>query len=207
MTSGTPQIYGLAILIDEVVGEEREGGGRGILFRDAGGITAADVNTMAKHGRGWVGAVLGGGGVFALDLSRVRVATPRIARPRFLASVESLACSETGISAQERATTLAALGSWSSTSASFQSPGHVFPAIPAENRIDWQLSDIAYHFCGIREGALATAWCDVLDDRGNVASARWCRALAAGLGLAVVTTRDALAVIDGYRAEPALRVA
>lgn len=197
-----PPRRALAVLV-----QERHGGGRGILFRDAGRMSAADVNMMARHGRGLIGAVLGVGRAFALDLAPMRGAVQRIGRPRFLASVEALACSETGISARERAITLAALGSWSSTPASFRHPGHVVPAIPAEDRADWQLSDIAYHLCGIRDGALATAWCDVLDDRGNVAGARWCRDLAAGLGIPILTDEDALAAIDGYGDGSALRAA
>lgn len=202
MTLNQPHDRKLAILVEDGRGE-----GRGVMFRDTRGIAAADVNTMATHGRGLIGAVLGRGRAFALDLAPMRGARPRIGRPQFLASVEALDCTETGISAHERALTLRALGNWSSTSASFQSPGHVFPAVPAECPADWQLSDIAYHWCGMREGALATAWCDILDARGNVAAARWCRELAAALGLRVVTAEAALAEIAGIDAEPALRAA
>jgi len=189
----------LTVLVDEAPDS-----GRGIMFCNAGGITAADVNMMATHGRALIGAVLSRARAFALDLAPMRGAQPRIGRPQFLASVEAAACTETGISAHERALTLGALGDWSSTPASFHSPGHVFPAVPAENPTAWQISDIAYHFCGIRTGALATAWCDILDSRGNVASANWCRDLAHTLGLTLITTGEALAAIN---ADPALYAA
>ncbi|MGL6044448.1 MAG: hypothetical protein ACRC1J_11040, partial [Sandaracinobacteroides sp.] len=91
------------------------------------------------------------------------------------------------------------------------SPGHIMPAIvstaigPAS-----ALQDLAFHAAQQGGGALAIAWCDILDDAGAVASSDHCEALARRLGLPLLVRRGE-AVVDAARldigaADPVLPV-
>lgn len=187
----------LSILVCD---NELGGRGRGVMFRVAGGIGADDVNSMARHAGGVVAVAMSEGRAFALDLAPMVGARQRPGCPNFLASVEAFACRETGISAADRAITVDALGSWGARPADFHAPGHVMPAtVTPGGRLE-TIIDVAHAYCAALSGALATAWCDILDQRGNVASADDCRALARLLDLPLIERDVAVAAIASARA-------
>jgi 3,4-dihydroxy 2-butanone 4-phosphate synthase / GTP cyclohydrolase II len=174
-------IGSLSILIDRSALGRR---GRGIFFQPANQISAQDVNLMARHGRGVIGAALTAHRAFALGLSPLATNHSRENAPRYMASVEAKACSETGISAAERAMTLRALGATSTTAADLVSPGHIMPAIVPERAGQVAgLEAIAFHYAVRSNEALAIAWCDILDSGGDVAGWAGCAELSDSLGL------------------------
>ena len=113
----------LAILIDRHVGTA----GSGILFQDAASVTDLDVNRMVIHGRGVVTVAVFAERALKLGLSRMAGAGP--SGRRFLTTVEATACRETGISAAERAITIAVMGSPHSHAGELIAPGHVLPSL------------------------------------------------------------------------------
>jgi 3,4-dihydroxy 2-butanone 4-phosphate synthase / GTP cyclohydrolase II len=171
----------LSILIDKSALGKR---GRGLFFQQADQISAQDVNLMALHGRGVIGAALTANRAYALGLAPLTNNHSRENAPRYMASVESILCSETGISAAERALTLRALGAASTAPGDLVSPGHIMPAIVPEQADKVSgLEVLAFHHAARSHDALAVAWCDILDNDGEVASWDYCAELAATLAL------------------------
>lgn len=174
----------VSILVD---GGNMGESGRGIVFVDTARLTAKDIMLMATYARGVISVALPLERACALDLAPMRGGVIRPGRPITYASVEALACTETGISAAERCTTMRALGSLQASPADFCSPGHVIVTVVPrrQDRLGQlvPLNERAFHLAAQESGALAIAWSDVLDGHGNVASAHECRRLAAQLGL------------------------
>jgi len=185
------QLSNMNILVDP---DALGGNGRGIMFGAVVGLTPAAIMLMASRARGVIAAALSVERAFALDIAPMPGGSCRTYRPITLVSVEAHACTETGISAQERCTTLRALGAWDASPADFRAPGHVIvTVVPSRLAVAGQpavLSEIAYRHAARNEGALAIAWTDVLDDRGSIASVSYCRALAAECGLPCLELRD-----------------
>ena len=188
----------LAILLDDAA---LAGAGRGIFFMDAAGITAADVNRMATHGRGVISASMSLSRAFALGIGRMERARVRPDCPAFLASVEASACCETGISAEERALTLRTLGRAETAPGDLKSPGHIMPAVVMENRS--VLPDFGQAIVAA-SGGLVAAWCDILDHRGNVAGTRDVLALAARLQIEVMRANVSVPALHRPQREPVL---
>lgn len=182
----------LSILIDHAA---LDGAGRGIFFQAAEKISDREVNMMARFGRGIVGAALTAQRAFALGLKPMGNAGSGSRVLPFVASVEAVACTETGISAAERALTLRTLARDGASPLDLVSPGHIIPSIvPHEERTEGSLEALAYHHAARFNGAHAIAWCDILNAEGDVGDAAHCTALAAGLELPLLIRRGASAV-------------
>lgn len=180
LSRGAPR-GALSVLVDQ---SALNGRGRGILFQAAESISADDVNMMAQHGRGVIGAALTADRAFALGLSPMSDGRQRANAPQYMASVEAKACTETGISAAERALTLRTLAAADCNAADLVSPGHIMPAVvPTQAQVDSRIEVLAYHHAARFNDALAIAWCDILDASGEVADADQCSALAQSLSL------------------------
>lgn len=172
----------LSILIDKAA---LNGRGRGVFFQQADAIDAHDVNLMARHGLGVIGAAMIADRAFALGLLPLNSSHIRDNAPRYMASVEARVCTETGISAAERAMTLRCLAGAGTKPGDLVSPGHIMPAIVPERLTctDSNLEALAFHFAARTGDALAIAWCDILDTAGEVADWSYCAALAETLAL------------------------
>ncbi|WP_179044533.1 3,4-dihydroxy-2-butanone-4-phosphate synthase [Sphingobium lactosutens] len=168
----------MAILIDRQVGTS----GSGILFQDAASVTDQDVNRMVIHGRGVVTVAVFAERALKLGLSRMAGSRP--SGRRFLTTVEATACRETGISAAERAITIAVMGSSHSHAGELVTPGHVLPSL-ATSRFEpgEPLADTALRSLQAHRGTLALAWCDILDDCGDIGTASHCGRLAERLSI------------------------
>ena len=174
-------VCGLTILLDRLALGER---GRGIFFMQADSISADDVNIMARHGRGVIGAALTASRALAIGLSPLTNTHVREGATRYMASVEAAACTETGISAAERALTLRVLAGIGTHPDDLVAPGHIMPAIVAESEgADTTLEALGFHYAARSNNALAIAWCDILDNDGNVADSAHCIALASYLAV------------------------
>jgi 3,4-dihydroxy 2-butanone 4-phosphate synthase/GTP cyclohydrolase II len=129
--------------------------------------------------------------------------TDRPGTPRYLASVEAARCTETGISAAERALTLNVLGDLQSVPTDLKVPGHIMPAVVHEGVDSGSpLASTARCYVQARHQSLVVAWCDILDENGDLASADYCEALASKLGLVLLhleTCRQLLCLGRGPR--------
>lgn len=153
-----------------VTGFGIDGRERAAFMADAAKITAETVNLMVTAGRGVITCALDQQTGERLGLSLLpRSGTSR--RPLFMRSVEAAHGVTTGISAADRALTLRTLGAASTRPDSLVSPGHVMPSLaplgcgPADCLPDALLA-IARQYAPMQ----ALAWCDMLDDSGDLAS-------------------------------------
>ncbi|WP_219893440.1 3,4-dihydroxy-2-butanone-4-phosphate synthase [Aquisediminimonas profunda] len=198
----------LTVLIEK---SALDGRGRGLLFQDATRISADHVNFMARYGRGLIGAAMTPERAYGLGLAPMNDNRTNADAPRYLASVEAKACTETGISASERALTLRTLAEPTAVGEDLVSPGHIMPAIvPNRTSKDSRLEALAFHHASRFNDALAIAWCDILDEQGNVASWTYCEALAQAHALPLLVRMgeaavDALALANSAL-EPSISV-
>lgn len=165
----------ITILVDRNGGR---GPGRGIMLAPARHVSAATINDMALYGRGVISACLTVERAFALGLRTMARAVGREGMPRFMVSVEAAACTETGISAAERALTLRVLGDPASKPQDLHMPGHIMPCLPPDDGEGDGLLATATRYMAAVSGAPVAAWCDILDESGGLASAEHCVALA-----------------------------
>ncbi|MCB2100950.1 MAG: 3,4-dihydroxy-2-butanone-4-phosphate synthase, partial [Rhodobacterales bacterium] len=115
------------ILVDD---EERENEGDLVI---PGQMATPDaINFMAKHGRGLICLALTAGRVKELELPRMARSNESRHETNFTVSIEAREGVTTGISASDRARTIAVAIDGSKGSADIVSPGHVFP-LEAQN--------------------------------------------------------------------------
>lgn len=177
----------LAILIDRGAFSGR---GRAIFLKSAVTVSPDDVNVMATHGRGIVSAALRPERAYALHLYPMGKPSPERAAATYVTSVEAARCTETGISTAERALTLNTLGDNSSRPEDLVTPGHIMPAvIRREAPGALELVSLALDYESQTSGADVLAWCDILDEQGDVAGTAFCIDLAGRVGCPILVRR------------------
>jgi 3,4-dihydroxy 2-butanone 4-phosphate synthase/GTP cyclohydrolase II len=187
---------GLVIVVDE---EAAGGAGRGFFLGVAAFATAETVNTTVTWGRGLTCFSVTAERAMALGLVLAGEYREGYRGPILLRSVEAAACEGTGISAADRALTLRAAGAPDAGIASLKTPGHVMPALVGYRGRERRASaDIALDLVRQLTSYEVAAWTDILDDDGDVATAAYCRDLAARLdipclGIAQAVGADSLA--------------
>jgi 3,4-dihydroxy 2-butanone 4-phosphate synthase/GTP cyclohydrolase II len=179
---------GLVVVIDEAA---LDGAGRGFFLHAAALATTETVNTAILHGRGITCFSVTPEQAMRLGLMMAGEYRADHQGPLFLRSVESAECDGTGISAEDRALTLRAAGNPLAGMASLKSPGHVVPAMTRANgQSSRAVADLALDTLRHLTEHEVAAWTDILDDEGEVASAEWCRGVAARLGLACLDATE-----------------
>lgn len=178
-----------ALITGELVlalGYDADGRERSVFAADAAAVTAEAVNQMARLGRGVIACAVDSVLAGRLQLSLL----PRTGletRPFFLRSVEATTGVSTGISAADRAHTLRAIGNQWAGADKLVSPGHIMPnLIPKGCRADGPLPDAVLPLLRTVGDVRAAAWCDILDEEGEVASHAYARALAQREDMAVL---------------------
>ena len=178
------------ILVDD---EDREN--EGDLIVPAQMATPDAINFMARHGRGLV--------CLAITAERARVLQlelqPRSGRPglgtAFTASIEARQGVTTGISAADRACTIAAAIDASRGAEAIVSPGHVFPLIGQDGGVlvragHTEASIDVARLAGLNPSAVI---CEIMNDDGTMARRDDILAFAAKHSLKVGTIRDLIA--------------
>ncbi len=179
---------------------DRDGGcsrGRGIMFTSARGITPESVNAMARYGKGLVACCVEARRASELGLQVMPGSTRRRGMPIFLVSVEAASCAGTGISAADRAETLNVLANPRSKAADLCTPGHIMPCLVPEDPTGESLLSLAMNYMAEYTIGSIIAWCDILNDTGDIASADFCFELAERHGLLAMhsgTTRQILSL-------------
>ncbi len=193
-----PALYNgeLAILFDST---ERAGKGRGIFLVSAMDTTADDACIMAIQGRGVLTVTLDASDALRLGLG-VQGRRPADTRmPYYALSVEALSCSETGISAAERALTMRVVGAQETNSDNLTSPGHVMVQVVRDTfREMATLPELGYRLLSVKGQRKAAGWCDILGDDGDHADFACCQRLANDFSLPLFNARD----IDKYSRHP-----
>jgi 3,4-dihydroxy 2-butanone 4-phosphate synthase/GTP cyclohydrolase II len=110
-----------------IVTDDADRENEGDLVMAAEKATAESVNFMARHGRGLICAPLTEERAEQLGLQRMVVDNRETYRTDFTVSVDAARGVGTGISAQDRAITIAALVDPNSSPQDLVQPGHVFP--------------------------------------------------------------------------------
>jgi 3,4-dihydroxy 2-butanone 4-phosphate synthase/GTP cyclohydrolase II len=177
----------MVILLDD---ENRENEGDLVLAAEF--VTPEAINFMARFGRGLICVALTSGQADRLGLPPM-VADNRARRSTaFTISVEAREGISTGISAHDRARTVAVIADPVSTPADIASPGHIFPLRARDGGV--LVRD------GHTEGAIdlmrlaglnpAGVICEVMRDDGHMARRSDLMRFAAEHGLAMVTIRQ-----------------
>jgi len=165
--------------------------GRGAMVAAARHVTVTTVNQMAIWARGIIGVTVTPDTAARLGLHRIdrhRLEYDRA--PVFLASVEAARGVTTGISAADRAATLQVIGDPASRPADLACPGHIVPILVSRRdgptlpeRACRQIDEFGF--------GDEAAFCDVLNDMGEVATLSQCADLADRLGLPLVGSAPA----------------
>ncbi len=175
--------------------EDREN--EGDLVCAAEKATPELVNFMTKHGRGLVCVALTAERANALDLPLM---TERGTDPRDTAFTVSVDAHRrfgvtTGISAQDRATTIGVLADPASRPEDLQRPGHVFPLRARRGGVLRRVGQTEAAVDLARAAGLAPAGviCEVLNEDGTMARRDQLRAMASEHGLRLVTVEQLVA--------------
>lgn len=168
-----------------------DGHGHGHLFIPAGAATADAINFMATEARGLICLALTQDRADALGLALQPCRSDAARRPRFTISIEARTGVTTGISAHDRARTIAVAADASSSTADLVSPGHIFPMIAAEDTL---LDDLGHCEAGIELAHLADlppagVMCAILDDAGAMATPRYLTEFAERHSLSVASAQ------------------
>lgn len=193
----TVRAGGMVVLVDD--GDQ----GDGVVCLAAERITPAAVNFMATHARGLI--------CVALTESRIRQlgipllgSVPPARQPAFGASIEARCGVTTGISAADRARTIAVAVADGAGPDDLVMPGHVFPLQVDSGGVLARMRHPEGAVDLVRLGGLrpAAALCSVLCEDGSVARDADLTAFAAAHGLPITT----LANLAAYRLRSELLV-
>ncbi|GAA0332754.1 hypothetical protein GCM10009087_48720 [Sphingomonas oligophenolica] len=157
-------------------------------------IEAGVVNRMANEARGVVFLALSRQQAERLGLRRLGPANPKRWSWGVSASIEARDGVDTGISAMDRARTIAVASSMSATPDDVVSPGHVFPIIAhSGGLLSWQaVAEAAVEAVELAGCGEAAALCHILTDLGDAATWGDLPTLTALRGLPVATISDLL---------------
>jgi 3,4-dihydroxy 2-butanone 4-phosphate synthase / GTP cyclohydrolase II len=181
---------GLAIVVDDA---EREN--EGDLIGAAARATPEMINFMAKHARGLICVSLESERLAALDLPPMVTRNTAKMQTPFTVSVDAVHGTTTGISAHDRARTVAALIDPATLPADLARPGHIFPLRAAPGGV---LRRAGHTEAGLDLARLAGHYpagvlCEVMGEDGSMARLPELRALAARFRLPMVALADLIA--------------
>ncbi len=180
----------MVILVDD---EDREN--EGDLVIPAQHCTAEAVNFMAKHGRGLVCLALTQERVNYLQLPLMAVDNDAKFKTAFTVSVEAKTGVTTGISAHDRARTIAVAIDPKSTPCDLVRPGHIFPLVARDGGVlvragHTEASVDLARMAGCEPAAVI---CEILKDDGTMARVPDLMPYAREMGLKIATIADLIA--------------
>jgi 3,4-dihydroxy 2-butanone 4-phosphate synthase/GTP cyclohydrolase II len=155
-------------------------GGEGALVFPADGVNARSITLMALKARGLVCLAITAGRALQLGL----MLQPRRGEQRldssFTMSIEARHGVTTGISAADRAATIAAAVAADADAASISSPGHIFPVVAADGGILERpgFAEAAIDLMRLAGRSPTAVFCRVLRDDGRMADTASLLALA-----------------------------
>jgi 3,4-dihydroxy-2-butanone 4-phosphate synthase len=178
-------------------GEGRAGEGDLVIAAEFAGPEA--VNFMAKEARGLICVVLSEGRCAELDLTPI--GRREQSEGHFMVSIEAREGVTTGISAHDRARTIAAASDPASGAADLVQPGHVFPLRARAGGVLERAGHTEAALDLVELGGLgpAAVICEILDGDGSMASGDALTAYAERHDFVLVTVDDLIAHRDRER--------
>ncbi len=178
---------GFVILVDD---EEREN--EGDLAIAAGMITPEAVNFMAKFGRGLICVALAEERCDALDLPLMVRDNTSPFGTAFTVSIEARGRITTGISAADRAATIAAVADPATRPEDLLRPGHVFPLRAQRGGVLKRAgqTEASVDLARIAGLVPAAAICEIMNDDGTMARVPDLMAFAGQHGIPILTVAE-----------------
>ena len=178
-----------------VISGDRLRGGDIDLMIAARHVTPDAINFMATHGRGLVCLAVTPERAAQLGLTLVNPGTARQTGRPFARSIEAGHGVSTGISAADRAHTVAVAIAEGATSTDIHSPGHVFPLIAQSGGVLDRAAacEAAIDLAIMADAGDAAVICSILRDDGEMARIDDIGDLIAAHGLAVADIGDLIA--------------
>jgi 3,4-dihydroxy 2-butanone 4-phosphate synthase/GTP cyclohydrolase II len=178
------------ILVDD---EDRENEGDLVIPADA--CDAAAVNFMAKHGRGLICLAMQGERIRALNLPLMAQQNASRHQTAFTVSIEAREGVTTGISAADRARTIAVAIDPSSGPQDIATPGHVFPLMARDGGVLVRAghTEAAVDLARMAGRRPAGVICEIMNDDGTMARLPDLVAFAQRHGLRIGTIADLIA--------------
>ena len=206
MTEGIKMAEGYLSSIEEVIDEARNGRmfilvddedreNEGDLIIPAQMATPDAVNFMARFGRGLICLTMTANRLSALDLPMMSMDNQSRNQTAFTVSIEAKEGVTTGISAADRAHTIAVAIDPSKGKEDLASPGHVFPLKAEDGGVlvragHTEASVDISRLAGLNPSAVI---CEIMNDDGTMARLPDLVAFAQLHGLKVATIRDLIA--------------
>ncbi len=177
----------MVILVDD---EDREN--EGDLVIPAQYATAEVINFMATHGRGLICLALTQNRVEQLQLPLMVVDNNAQFKTAFTVSIEAATGVTTGISAQDRARTVAVAIADQATPADVVRPGHVFPLVARDGGVLVRAGHTEASVDLARLAGLipAAVICEILREDGTMARVPDLIPMASRMGLKIATIAD-----------------
>jgi 3,4-dihydroxy-2-butanone 4-phosphate synthase len=134
-------------------------------------VTAEAVNFMATHGRGLVCLALTPARAVRLGIELINPGRENQSGRPHGRSIEAASGVSTGISAADRAHTIAVAVADGATASDIVSPGHVFPLITAEGGVAERhaAAEAAIELCRRADAGDAAVICSIMRDDGEMA--------------------------------------
>lgn len=158
-------------------------------------VTPEAVNFMATHGRGLICLSLTPARAVRLGIELINPGRENQSGRPHGRSIEAASGVSTGISAADRAHTIATAVAEGATASDLISPGHVFPLITAEGGVRQRpaAAEAAIELCRRADAGDAAVICSIMRDDGEMARIEDVRALQAKHDLPVADIGDLLA--------------
>jgi 3,4-dihydroxy 2-butanone 4-phosphate synthase/GTP cyclohydrolase II len=152
-------------------------------------VTPEAVNFMATHGRGLVCLALTPARAVRLGIELINPGREHQSGRPHGRSIEAASGVSTGISAADRAHTIAVAAADGATASDIVSPGHVFPLITAEGGVRERpaAAEAAVELCRLAGVGDAAVICSIMRDDGEMARLDDIGHLVAEHGLTVVS--------------------
>jgi len=180
----------IVVVVDD---KDRENEGDFIMAAEC--VTPEAVNFISKIGRGLICVAVTGERARELDLPPMVARNEARMTTHFTVSVDATEGVTTGISAQDRARTIALLGDSGAGSRDLVRPGHIFPleAMPGGVLKRAGHTEAVVDFCSLAGLQPAGLLCEIMDDDGSMARLPRLREIADEHGLKLVSIADLIA--------------
>ena len=177
----------MVILVDE---EDRENEGDLVLAADH--VTPEAINFMAKEGRGLICLTLTRERCEHLKLPPMAAQNGTVYSTAFTVSIEAAEGVTTGISAADRAHTIAAAVGKNSTAADLVQPGHIFPLQAKDGGVLMRAghTEAGCDLAGMAGCSSAAVICEIMKDDGTMARLPDLQVFAQKHGLKIGTIAD-----------------
>ncbi len=180
----------IVVVVDD---KDRENEGDFIMAAEC--VTPEAVNFISKVGRGLICVAVTGERARELDLPPMVARNEARMMTHFTVTVDAAEGVTTGISAQDRARTIALLGDPAADARDLVRPGHIFPleAMPGGVLKRAGHTEAVTDFCALAGLQPAGLLCEIMDDDGSMARLPRLREIADENGLKLVSIADLIA--------------